>query len=173
MKHSNELVNQQDDFLIELFTLAKEEGINTVLDTCGQPFTFEEPFFSKFNQLMDVCDLILLDIKHIREDKHRILTGHSNSNIIELARYLAKINKPVWIRHVLVPGITDEDEYLKELASFIDSLNNVKRVEVLPYHTLGAYKWKELGLNYPLEGVDMPTQDRIENANKILHTGWR
>ena len=163
----------QIDFLIELFTLAKEEGINTVLDTCGQPFTFEEPFFSKFNQLMDVCDLILLDIKHIREDKHRILTGHSNSNIIELARYLAKINKPVWIRHVLVPGITDEDEYLKELASFIDSLNNVKRVEVLPYHTLGAYKWKELGLNYPLEGVDMPTQDRIENANKILHTGWR
>ena len=95
----------QIDFLIELFRLAKKEGVNTVLDTCGQPFTFEEPFFSKFKQLMNVTDLVLLDIKHIDEMAHKDLTGHTNSNILELAQYLSDIQKPVWIRHVLVPTI--------------------------------------------------------------------
>ena len=159
--------------MIELFTLAKREGVHTVLDTCGQPFTYNEPFFKKFNQLMDVCDLVLLDIKHIDNAKHQLLTGHTNQNILEMAKYLSKINKPVWIRHVLVPQRTDEDIFLKELSQFISELKNVERVEVLPYHTLGAYKWRELGLSYPLEGIDPPTKDRIENANKILKTGWR
>lgn len=163
----------QIDFLIELFTLAKREGVHTVLDTCGQPFTYNEPFFKKFNRLMDVCDLVLLDIKHIDNAKHQLLTGHTNQNILEMAKYLSKINKPVWIRHVLVPQRTDEDIFLKELSQFISELKNVERVEVLPYHTLGAYKWRELGLSYPLEGIDPPTKDRIENANKILKTGWR
>lgn len=163
----------QIDFLIELFTLAKNEGVHTTLDTCGQPFTFDEPFFSKFKELMKVTDLVLLDIKHIDLNKHKDLTGHTNENILELAKYLSEINKRVWIRHVLVPTITDEDEYLIKLDNFISTLNNVERVEVLPYHTLGAYKWKELGYDYPLEGIDAPSQDRIDNANKLLHTGWR
>lgn len=158
----------QIDFLIELFTLAKKEGVHTTIDTCGQPFTFEEPFFSKFKQLMDVTDLVLLDIKQIDASKHKTLTGHTNENILSLASFLDSIGKPVWIRHVLVPQRTDFDEDLKALRSFLDGLSNIERVDVLPYHTLGAYKWKELGLSYPLEGIDPPTNDRIENAKKIL-----
>ena len=161
----------QIDFLIELFTLAKKEGIHTTLDTCGQPFTYQEPFFSKFKQLMQVTDLILLDIKHIDDTKHRQLTGHTNQNILVLANYLSKIQKPVWIRHVLVPTINTDVFYLQKLRYFIDTLDNVERVEVLPYHTLGAYKWKELGLKYPLEGIQPPTMKQIQLANDILKTG--
>lgn len=161
----------QIDFLLELFTLAKAEGIHTTLDTCGQPFTKEEPFFSKFEQLMQVTDLVLLDIKHIDSMKHKDLTGHGNENILELAKYLDSIHKPVWIRHVLVPTINDDEKYLVALDLFIQDLKNVERVEVLPYHTLGAYKWKELGLSYPLEGIDPPSKESIEKANHLLHTG--
>ena len=160
----------QIDFLTELFKKAKENGIHTTLDTSGNPFTREEPFFSKFNELMQYTDLILLDIKHIDDEQHKILTGQSNKNILEFARYLSDIKKPIWIRHVLVPERSDKDEYLERLHDFIETLDNVERVEVLPYHTLGAYKWKELGYDYKLEGIDPPTQERIENANRILET---
>lgn len=158
----------QIDFLIDLFKLAKAEGVHTTIDTSGQPFTKEEPFFSKFQELMQYTDMLLLDIKHIDEEQHRILTGQSNQNILELAQYLSEIQKPVWIRHVLVPERSDKDEYLDRLHEFLATLNNVERVEVLPYHTLGVYKWKELGMEYPLEGIESPTKERIENAkNKI------
>ena len=150
----------QIDFLIELFKLAKQEGIHTTIDTSGQPFTKEEPFFSKFQD----TDLLLLDIKHIDDEQHKILTGHTNQNILELAKYLSDIQKPIWIRHVLVPERSDKDEYLDELHNFIETLDNVERVEVLPYHTLGVYKWKELGMEYPLEGIEPPTKERIANA---------
>ena len=86
-----------------------------------------------------------------------------------MAKYLSDINKSVWIRHVLVPGISDVDEYLIELDKFISSLNNVKKVEVLPYHTLGTFKWEELNIPYQLEGVNTPSQERVDNANKLLH----
>ena len=163
----------QIDFLLELFQKAKERGINTTLDTCGNPFTREEPFFSKFQELMKVTDLVMLDIKHIDDEQHKILTGQTNRNILDMARYLDEIGKPMWIRHVLVPERSDKDEYLIRLDAFIQSLHNVQKVEVLPYHTLGAYKWKELGYEYPLEGIDPPTQERIKNANQLLHTGAR
>ncbi len=158
----------QIDFLTEFFALAKAEGIHTVLDTSGNPFTYEEPFWGKFQNLMKYTDLILLDIKHIDNEKHRELTGCHNTNILEMAKYLSDIKKPVWIRHVLVPGLSDKDEYLVRLSRFIQTLNNVGKVEVLPYHTLGAYKWKELGIEYPLEGVEPPTEERITNAERIL-----
>lgn len=158
----------QIDFLLELFTKAKERGINTCLDTSGNPFTMEQPFFGKFKKLMEVCDLVLLDIKHIDDEKHKELTGCTNKNILELAKYLSDINKPVWIRHVLVPGWTDDDEYLKRTRAFIDTLSNVERVDVLPYHTLGVFKWKELGLKFSLEGVEPPSKERVENARNIL-----
>lgn len=161
----------QIDFLIELFTQAKKEGVHTTLDTCGQPFTFEEPFFSKFKQLMQVTDLVLLDIKHIDEKAHKELTGHTNQNILELAKYLSDIQKTVWIRHVLVPTINTDEVYLKRLHQFVAQLKNVERVEVLPYHTLGAYKWKELGLEYPLEGIPTPSDQQLQIANTILETG--
>ena len=158
----------QIDFVIALFKLAKEKGVHTTLDTSGNPFTREEPFFSKFNELMQYTDLILLDIKHIDEKEHIRLTGHTNKNILDLATYLSDMKKPVWIRHVLVPKRSDKDEYLDRLHEFILTLHNVERVEVLPYHTLGAYKWKELGMEYPLEGIDPPTAERVENARKRL-----
>ena len=158
----------QIDFLIELFEKAKEMGIHTTLDTSGNPFTREEPFFSKYERLMKSTDLILLDIKHIDDEQHKILTEQSNKNILDLARYLSDINKPVWIRHVLVPERNDKDEYLIRLREFIDTLQNVQKVEVLPYHTLGVYKWQELGYEYKLEGIEPPTKERVDNARKIL-----
>lgn len=161
----------QIDFLTELFRKAKANGIHTTLDTSGNPFTREEPFFSKFNELMKYTDLVMLDIKHIDDEQHKILTGCTNKNILDLARYLSDIKKPVWIRHVLVPERSDYDEYLIKLDEFIQSLDNVQKVEVLPYHTLGAYKWDELGYEYKLKGIDPPSVERVENANKLLHTG--
>ena len=158
----------QIDFLTELFKKAKENGIHTTLDTSGNPFTREEPFWGKFQTLMQYTDLILLDIKHIDEKEHIRLTGHTNKNILDLATYLSDTGKPVWIRHVLVPERSDKDEYLDRLHEFISTLHNVERVEVLPYHTLGEYKWKELGMEYPLEGINPPTAERIENAKKRL-----
>lgn len=158
----------QMDFLSELFSAAKKEKIHTVLDTSGSPFTRQEPFYGKFEKLMKATDLVLLDIKQIDDVQHKILTGHSNTNILELAQYLSEIRKPVWIRHVLVPGGSDRDDYLCRLRTFLDTLDNVERIEVLPYHTLGVYKWKELGLDYLLEGVEPPSEERIENAKRIL-----
>ena len=161
----------QIDFMIELFRLAKENGINTAIDTSGAPFTREEPFFGKFNELMKYTDLLLVDIKHIDEEQHKILTGRTNENILDMARYLSEIGKPVWIRHVLVPERTDNDEYLKKLKNFINELKNVQRIEILLYHTFGEYKWKELGLEYPLTGIEPPAAERVENAKQILIDG--
>lgn len=158
----------QLDFLLELFTKAHERGINTCLDTSAQPFTREGEWFQKFEALMKVTDTVLLDIKEIDDAKHRKLTGWTNKNILDCARYLSDTGIPVWIRHVLVPGITDDDEDLQKLAAFIHTLHNIKKVEVLPYHTLGVYKYKELGIDYPLKDVNPPTAERIENAKRIL-----
>lgn len=160
----------QIDFLTELFQKAKEQGIHTTLDTSGNPFTRGEPFFDKFCRLMEVTDLAMLDIKQIDEEQHKILTGYTNQNILDMARFLSDIKKPVWIRHVLVPERSDRDDYLERLQEFILTLKNVERVEVLPYHTLGVFKWKELGFEYQLEGINPPTKDRVENANRILKT---
>ena len=158
----------QMEFMNDLFAKAKKLKINTCIDTAGEPFTREEPFFGQLEQLMTNTDVLLFDLKHIDPEKHKALTGKTNENILDMARYLSDINKPIWIRHVLVPGGSDKDEYLHRLADFIHTLSNVERVEVLPYHTLGKFKWENLGLSYPLEGVNPPTQERIDNARKIL-----
>ncbi len=163
----------QIDFVIELFKKAKELGINTCIDTAGNPFTKEEPFFSKFEELMKYTDLLLLDLKEINPARHKDLTGFDNSNIIEMAKYLSEINKPVWIRHVLVPEHSDFDEDLDALGDFIDTLSNVDRVEILPYHTLGKFKWENLGIPYTLESISPPSVERIENAKNRIHAGIR
>ena len=119
---------------------------------------------------MQYTDLLLVDIKEINKERHIQLTSKDNDNILDMARYLSDINKPVWIRHVLVPERSDFDEDLKELDQFIKTLKNVERVEVLPYHTLGIFKWQELKIPYQLEGINPPSKERIENANQLLHT---
>lgn len=159
----------QIDFLIEYFKLCKQHGVHTTIDTCGGPFTFEEPFFSKFEELMKYTDLILFDIKHIDPEGHRKLTGVKNENIMNLSRYLSDKGIPVWIRHVLVPTITDQDEYLERLGRYVATLENVQKFEILPYHKLGVYKYEALGIPYRLEGVEPPTQERVENAKRILN----
>lgn len=159
----------QIDFLIDLFKKAKAQGVNTVIDTAGNPFTREEPFFSKFSALMEYTDLLMLDIKEINPLRHKDLTGFENTNILDMARYLSDIGKPVWIRHVLVPGYSDFDEDLDALGAFVETLTNVQRVEVLPYHTLGKFKWENLGIKYSLEGVNPPSEERVQNAKKRIH----
>ncbi len=158
----------QIDFLLELFSEAKKRDIHTTLDTSGNPFTREEPFFSKWKELMQITDLVMLDIKHIDEEGHRILTGQSGENIKEMARLMSDLGPPMWIRHVLVPERNDRDEYLHALAAFIRELKTVERVEVLPYHTLGIFKWENLGIPYSLEGISPPLPERVAHAKRIL-----
>lgn len=154
--------------LTELFRKAKSLGINTCLDTSAQPFSRDSSSFPAFEELMKYTDLILLDIKHIDSDAHKQLTGWRNENILDCARYLSDIGKPVWIRHVLIPGINDDDESLRNLRAFIDTLRNVERVDVLPYHALGVYKWEQLGIPYALTEVKSPTEESVRHAQRIL-----
>ena len=158
----------QIEFLTEFFKLAKEKGVHTTIDTSGNPFTLEEPFISKFKELCEVTDLFMLDIKEIVDEKHKELTKWTNKNILEMAKFLSDNGKHMWIRHVLVPGLTDDEEGLKELNAFIKTLNNVDLVEILPYHTLGEVKWEELNIPYPLEGVRIPTLEEIKRAEELL-----
>jgi pyruvate formate lyase activating enzyme len=158
----------QIDYVTELFRLAKNEGVNTALDTSGNPFTFDEPFFGKFKELIKYTDLFLLDIKHIDSAKHKELTSWGNENVLEMAKYLSDNGKKMWIRHVLVPTVTDDEADLRRLSEFVKTLKTVERVEVLPYHTLGVFKWKELGMEYGLEEVSQPTKEEVERAEKIL-----
>lgn len=158
----------QIDFLLDLFRKAKAKGINTCIDTSGAPFTHDEPFYSKWKELMSLTDTVLFDIKNIDPVAHKELTGVSNENILEMAKEMSEMGITMWIRHVLVPGGSDNDDYLRRTREFIDTLKTVEKVEVLPYHTLGVPKYQELGIPYRLEGVESPSPERIENAKKIL-----
>lgn len=157
-------------FATAFFTLAKEKGVHTALDTSGQPYRETREFLSQFDQLMEVTDLVLLDIKAMDDPLHQKLTGHTNQNILAMARRLSTNGKEMWIRHVLVPGVTGSDEELLELRALIDSLSTVSRVEVLPYHTLGESKWAALQMEYPLAGVRTPTKEEISRAEELLGT---
>ncbi len=160
----------QMDFLIEFFELAKDAGIHTCIDTSGVNFVRTEPYFGKFQRLMDVTDLLLVDLKIIDPEVHKKLTGHSIEHNLDMFRYLDEIQKPIWIRHVLVPGISDKDEYLEQAHKFISTLSNVKKVEVLPYHSLALAKYQEMGLDYALRDTKSPSPERVKNANRILQT---
>lgn len=158
----------QMDFLLDLFRKAKARGIGTCIDTAGQPFTRKEPFFSQFQELMEVTDILLLDIKHIDPEAHKKLTGQPNDNILDLFRYLSEIKKPIWVRQVLVPGWTDDPGSLQRTREFLDTLTNIQRVEVLPYHNMGLYKWEQLGIPNQLKDVKPPTHEEVDKARKIL-----
>ena len=156
------------DFVIELFEIAKRHGVHTALDTSGAPFRNSTKYLEKFQKLMSVTDLFILDIKEMNRERHMALTGQDNQNILELARYLSDHGKAMWIRHVLVPGITDSEEDLQALAGFLNTLKTVEKREILPYHTLGIYKWENLGLEYSLKEILSPTPQEVQRAEKII-----
>ncbi len=150
-------------FVTELVAKLKKEGIHTAIDTSGN-FALTEDI----KKLIDLTDLFLLDIKCINDEICKDLTGVSNKQELAFAKYLSDIQKDIWIRQVLVPGITDKAEDLHKLKEFISSLSSVKKVEVLPYHSMGRFKWEELGFEYTLDGVPEATLEDVEKAKKIL-----
>lgn len=143
-------------------------GVHTTLDTSGSIYGEEPATAEKFEKLMEVTDLVMLDIKEMDEEKHKKLTGRSNKNILAMADKMNEMGKEMWIRHVLVPGLTDGKEDLKALRKKLDEWTNVSRVEILPYHTLGLFKWENLGIPYSLEGVPIPTEEQVKEAEEIL-----
>ena len=153
----------QVKFLIELFTKLKEQNIHTCIDTSGMV-----SLTGDIKKLLSLTDLVLLDIKHIDDEKCKNLVGKSNKLELNFARYLSENNIPMWIRQVLIPNYTDDEQDLLKLKAFIDSLKTVQKVELLPYHDMGKYKWKNLGLSYALENVRPCTEEDIKKAKKIL-----
>ena len=164
----------QIDFLLELFGLAKQQGIHTCLDTSGITYRpGESDYNRKLDRLMEMTDLVMLDIKHIDPQGHKGLTGHDNAGILAFAKYLAEKKVPVWVRHVVVPGITDDPGQLTRLGQFIGTLPNVKALDVLPYHVMGVSKYKELGISYPLEGIPAATRAQAIEARQIILAAYR
>lgn len=153
----------QVNFLIELFTKLKKEGIHTCIDTSGMVSLTDD-----IKKLLSMTDLVLLDIKHIDDEKCKDLVGFSNKLELDFARYLSDNNIPVWIRQVLIPGYTDDEKDLIKLRDFLSTLNNVKKIEILPYHNLGKHKWTKLGYKYELDGVKQATNKDVLNVKKVL-----
>jgi pyruvate formate lyase activating enzyme len=154
----------QAEFVTEVFKRCKEINIHTALDTSG----FVD--IKRVKELIRYTDLVLLDIKHASPEKHKTITGVGNEKIISFSHYLSEHNVPIWIRYVLIPGYTDSDEDLQLAAKFIRELKSVKKVEVLPYHSMGSYKWEKLGVEYSLKGVDSPSPEQVAKASEILRS---
>ena len=153
----------QVKFLIELFTKLKKQKIHTCIDTSGMVSLTDD-----IKKVLKLTDLVLLDIKHIDDEKCKDLVGRSNKLELEFAKYLSDNNIPVWIRQVLIPGYTDDEEDLLKLKDFLSTLNNVEKVEFLPYHSMGKFKWKELGFKYELEDVRDATSEDVDRAKRTL-----
>ena len=162
----------QVDFLIDLFTLAKEKGIHTCIDSSGIAFNPDSAaLIQKLDKLMTLTDLVMLDIKHIDPEKHRELTLQPNENILKFAAYLNEKHVDMWIRHVVVPGITDDEKYLFDLGYFIGQFENLKALDVLPYHTMGEKKYESLGMEYKLKGVPAMDKDKLLDKKKAIIDG--
>jgi pyruvate formate lyase activating enzyme len=158
----------QISFLIELFKECNKRSIHTTIDSSGGCYSTSSHFQEQLLELIKYTDLILLDLKHINREKHKDLTGMANDHILQFARFLSDNQVPVWIRHVFVPSVTDDEKDLNELGDFIGTLNNVKKVEILPYHKLGEYKWEALGLEYSLKDINPPSEEEVKKAYQIL-----
>ena len=152
----------QASTLIELFQECKKRGFNTCLDTCGAVFN------QTVNQLYDLTDVVMLDVKHIDPTWHQKLTEFSNENVLRNAAYREQSGKEMWLRYVLVPGWTDQEEYLEAWAKYFAEFKTVKRVEIIPYHKLGVFKYKALGRKYKLEGVEPPSKIETAKAEQIF-----
>lgn len=162
----------QIDFLTELFMKAKAKGIHTCIDTSGIVYKPDNQFIiDKLDVLMQYTDLVMLDIKHIDPVEHQKLCSQPNAGILAFAEYLDAKNIPVWIRHVVVPGITYNEEYLYKLGLFIGKLKNVKVLDALPYHTMGIVKYENLGMDYPLKGVPALSKEDVIKAKSFIIKG--
>lgn len=159
----------QMDFVIEVFKACKKKGIHTCLDTSG--ITFNPKDTSKFDELIKYTNLVMLDIKHIDEQKHKALTGHSNKNILAFAEYLRDNDIDIWIRHVVVPNVTQNDDDLYRLGRFLGTLKNMKALDVLPYHTMGKVKYEKLGMEYPLGDIPPLSQEDAIKSRDIIFRG--
>ena len=155
----------QIDFLIKLFKEAHKKNIHTTLDTSGILFNKEKT--EKYDKLMQFTDLVMLDIKHIDSSEHNKLTGQSNKNVLDFARYLSDKKIPVWIRHVVVPGITHNKAYLTQLGEFLSTLDNIQALDVLPYHNMAIPKYENLKINYPLKNTPVLTKEQALEARNI------
>lgn len=161
----------QLDFLIELFRLAKARKIHTCIDTSGVVFDEDKPeLMSKIDTLLSLCDLVMLDIKHIDEDEHLKLTGHTNKNILAFAKYLNKKDVPMRVRHVIVPNITFKEEYLRGLGAFLKGFTNIEKIEVLPFHKMGEVKYENLGIECPLKDTEALSEKDAKWALKIINS---
>lgn len=164
----------QIDFVTELFTAASAEGIHTCLDTSGITFNPDrKEVVERFDRLIAVTSLVMLDIKHIDPAGHRKLTGQPLEPILAFARYLDEHNVPLWIRHVVVPGITYDQNELYRLGQFLGTLHNLKALDALPYHTMGKVKYDNLGISYPLEGVRPLEKQEAIAARQVILKGIR
>ncbi len=152
----------QPEYVKELFQMCKNDSLHTALDTSG--FYLND----KVKEALEYTDLVLLDIKSIDEKQHKDLTGVPLDPVLHFLDYTSSINKPLWIRHVVVPGITYNEKLLTELAGFIKTVPNVEKIDLLAYHTLGVFKWKESGKIYPLEGVPALSNEEFKTAKKIF-----
>jgi len=163
----------QVDFLIELFTLAKEKNIHTCIDSSGIAYkkTSTPEWLAKLDHLMTLTDLVMLDIKHIDPEKHKELTSQPNDGILAFLAYLDEKKVDVWLRHVVVPTITDDDKYLFELGYFIGQFSNIKALDVLPYHTMGEAKYKKLGIEYKLKGIPAMDKDKAIEKKQVILDG--
>ncbi|MGN5883415.1 pyruvate formate-lyase-activating protein [Staphylococcus simulans] len=159
----------QMPFIEALFQKLKQAGIHTCIDTSAGCVNETPAFLSHLDNLLEHTDLVLLDLKHMDEAKHIELTGKPNTHIIKFAKMLSERKQPVWIRHVLVPGYTDDEAHLRKLGEFINTLDNVERFEILPYHQLGVHKYEALELAYPLEGVQEPTNEEVIRAYNLVN----
>lgn len=164
----------QIDFLTELFEKAKDRGINTCLDTSGVIFDRNNSeILAKTQRLIKSTDLVMLDIKHIDDEEHKKLTSHSNKNILDFAKFLDENNIPIWIRHVVVPEITFKHDELLKLGQFLKGLHNIKKIETLPYHTLGIAKYDSLKIDYPLRDTPPLSQEDADKALDIIKEGMK
>lgn len=164
----------QLDFLTELFEECKRHEINTCLDTSGIAYNSENPaHLEKIDRLLKSTDLVMLDIKHIDPQQHQILCQQPNEQILAFAEHLSDHDIPIWIRHVIVPGITDKEEFLFQLGYFIGGLKSLKALDVLPYHTMGEVKYEKLGMDYILKGVPAMEKDKLVDLKEIILNGIR
>ena len=164
----------QIGFVTELFEEAKKRGIHTCLDTSGVTFRPNSAGVKeKFDRLATVTDLVLLDIKHIDPQEHLKLCGQPQDNILAFARYLEQKQIPVWVRHVVVPGITDREDYLHRLGLYLGTLKNIKALDILPYHDMGKTKYQSLGIPYPLEDTSPLAPAGAAKARQIILRGMR